>query len=52
MTENISEKEMKAIIPVNRFGEPEEVAHLVSFLVSPESSYITGEVISINGGMY
>jgi 3-oxoacyl-[acyl-carrier protein] reductase len=52
MTENISEKEMKAIIPVNRFGEPEEVAHLVSFLVSAESSYITGEVISINGGMY
>jgi 3-oxoacyl-[acyl-carrier protein] reductase len=52
MTENISEKEMKAIIPVNRFGTPEEVAHLVSFLVSPESGYITGEVISINGGMY
>jgi 3-oxoacyl-[acyl-carrier protein] reductase len=52
MTENISEKEMKAIIPVNRFGTPEEVAHLVAFLVSPESGYITGEVISINGGMY
>jgi 3-oxoacyl-[acyl-carrier protein] reductase len=52
MTENISEKEMKSIIPVNRFGEPEEVAHLVGFLVSPESSYITGEVISINGGMH
>jgi len=52
MTENISEKEMKALIPVNRFGEPEEVAHLVGFLVSPESSYITGEVISINGGMH
>ena len=52
MTENISEKEMKAIIPVNRFGTPEEVAHLVAFLVSSESGYITGEVISINGGMY
>jgi 3-oxoacyl-[acyl-carrier protein] reductase len=52
MTENISEKEMKAIIPVNRFGTAEEVAHLVAFLVSPESGYITGEVISINGGMY
>jgi 3-oxoacyl-[acyl-carrier protein] reductase len=51
MTENISENEMKALIPVNRFGEPEEVAHLVAFLVSSESGYITGEVISINGGM-
>jgi 3-oxoacyl-[acyl-carrier protein] reductase len=52
MTENISEKEMKGLIPVNRFGTPEEVAHLVAFLVSPDSGYITGEVISINGGMY
>ncbi len=52
MTENISEKDMKALIPVNRFGTAEEVAHLVAFLVSPESGYITGEVISINGGMY
>ena len=52
MTESISEKDMKALIPVNRFGTAEEVAHLVAFLVSPESGYITGEVISINGGMY
>jgi 3-oxoacyl-[acyl-carrier protein] reductase len=52
MTENISEKEMKSIIPVNRFGSVEEVAHLVAFLVSSESGYITGEVISINGGLY
>jgi 3-oxoacyl-[acyl-carrier protein] reductase len=52
MTENIPEKDMKALIPVNRFGTSEEVAHLVAFLVSPESGYITGEVISINGGMY
>lgn len=52
MTEGISEKEMKALIPVNRFGTPEEVAHAVAFLVSPESGYITGEVLSINGGLY
>jgi 3-oxoacyl-[acyl-carrier protein] reductase len=52
MTENISEKEMKSMIPVNRFGRPEEVAHAVAFLASPESGYITGEVLSINGGMY
>src|SRR5664279_4582417 len=52
MTESISEKDMKSMIPVNRFGTSEEVAHLVAFLVSPESGYITGEVISINGGMY
>lgn len=39
-------------IPVGRVGEPEEVAHLVSFLASEKSSYITGEVININGGLY
>jgi 3-oxoacyl-[acyl-carrier protein] reductase len=52
MTGSLSEKEIKALIPVNRFGTPEEVAHVVAFLASPESGYITGEVISINGGMY
>ncbi|MCX6226564.1 MAG: SDR family oxidoreductase, partial [Bacteroidia bacterium] len=35
-----------------RFGKPEEVADLVAFLVSKKASYITGEVISINGGLY
>ena len=52
MTQNIPEKEMKALIPVNRFGTPEEVAHAVGFLASPEAGYITAEVLSINGGMY
>ena len=52
MTENIPEKEMKSLIPVNRFGLPEEVAHAVGFLASPEAAYITAEVLSINGGMY
>ena len=52
MTEDISENEWKKHIPAGRFGEPEEVADLVSFLVSPNASYITGEVISINGGLH
>lgn len=52
MTEDINENEWKKHIPAGRFGEPEEVAELVGFLVSPAASYITGEVISINGGLY
>ncbi|MFT4015436.1 MAG: 3-oxoacyl-ACP reductase FabG [Agriterribacter sp.] len=52
MTEGLDEKQLKMLIPVNRFGEPEEVAHAVAFFASPESGYITGEVLSINGGMY
>lgn len=52
MTEGLDEKELKAQIPVKRFGTPEEVAHAVGFLASPESGYITGEIISVNGGLY
>ena len=52
MTEDLNVKELSQIIPMNRFGNPEEVADLVSFLVSGEASYITGQVISINGGLY
>lgn len=52
MTADIDEKEHKKMIPMNRFGKPEEVADLVSFLASENSSYITGQVISINGGLY
>ncbi len=52
MTEGLDEKELKKMIPVGRFGKAEEVANLVEFLVSDKSSYITGEVISINGGLY
>jgi 3-oxoacyl-[acyl-carrier protein] reductase len=51
MTEDINEKDFKSIIPMRRFGTAEEVAHTVGFLASPASSYITGEVISINGGL-
>ena len=52
MTEGLDEKELKSIIPVKRFGTPEEVAHAVSFLASTEAAYITGQVLSINGGLY
>lgn len=52
MTAELPEKELSKMVPVGRFGEPEEVAALVGFLASEESSYITGETISINGGLY
>jgi 3-oxoacyl-[acyl-carrier protein] reductase len=52
MTSQLDEKELIKMVPVNRFGEAEEVADLVSFLVSRKASYITGEVININGGIY
>jgi 3-oxoacyl-[acyl-carrier protein] reductase len=52
MTSQLDESELVKMVPVNRFGEAEEVADLVSFLVSKKSSYITGEVININGGIY
>lgn len=52
MTGELDEKELKKMVPMNRFGEAEEVAHVVSFLASKKASYITGEVININGGIY
>ena len=52
MTEALDEAALKKMIPANRFGTPEEVADLVAFLVSPNAGYITGNVVSINGGMY
>jgi len=51
MTQEFDEGQLKAMIPANRFGEAEEVADLVAFLASKKSSYITGEVININGGI-
>ena len=52
MTEGLDEAALKKTIPANRFGTPEEVADLVAFLVSPNAGYITGNVVSINGGLY
>jgi len=52
MTEGLDEKELKALIPAKRFGLPEEVAHAAAFFASPEAAYITGQVLSINGGLY
>lgn len=52
MTQDLNEAELKALVPMKRFGEPEEVADAVVFLASMRASYITGNVISINGGLY
>lgn len=52
MIRDINENDYKNLIPLNRFGYPQEVADLVVFLASKKASYITGEVISINGGLY
>ncbi len=52
MIEGLDEKILKKLIPLNRFGLPEEVAEVVDFLASDRASYITGEVISVNGGLY
>ena len=52
MTAELPEAELKKMVPMRRFGKPEEVAALVAFLVSPDAAYITGQAISINGGLY
>lgn len=52
MTADIDENQYKALIPAGRFGTAEEVAGAVAFLCSEEASYITGEVLNVNGGLY
>jgi len=45
-------KQVESMIPVGRMGSPEEIASTVVFIASPQASYITGQVIGVNGGMY
>ena len=55
MTRDLSEevrKEHLKFIPLEKYGKPEDVASLVVFLASNEASYITGQIIAVNGGMY
>ncbi len=52
MTADLDEKELRKMIPAGRFGKPEEVAALVAFLASEEAAYITGQTVSVNGGLY
>jgi 3-oxoacyl-[acyl-carrier protein] reductase len=55
MTEALPEKakeELRRLIPMERLGKPEDVAEAVLFLISEESSYVTGQVLNVNGGIY
>ena len=55
VTEQLTESQRRVLlelIPVGRFCEPEEVAELIAFLVSPHAGFITGEIVDINGGLH
>lgn len=51
MTQGLKEEELRKLVPMQRFGEPDEVADVITFLASKKASYITGTVIHINGGL-
>ena len=52
MTKDLPAEDLKKMIPMKRFGTPKEVASLINYLMSEDASYITGQVISVNGGLY
>ena len=52
MTKDLPAEDLKKMIPMKRFGTTKEVASLVNYLMSEDASYITGQVISVNGGLY
>lgn len=52
MTEDLPKNKVLDMIPMKRFGTAEEVANVIEFLISEKASYITGQVISVNGGLY
>jgi 3-oxoacyl-[acyl-carrier protein] reductase len=55
MTDALSEETRKALmeqVPLGRLGSPDDIAHAVAFLASPQAAYITGETLHVNGGMY
>ena len=51
MTAELPKEQILPLIPLKRFGTPEEVAGVISFLCSPDSTYLHGQVIAVNGGL-
>jgi NAD(P)-dependent dehydrogenase (short-subunit alcohol dehydrogenase family) len=55
MTDALNEQARKSLqeqVPLGRLGSPDDIAHAVAFLSSPEAGYVTGETLHVNGGMY